>query len=153
MRHRGRPLDAFRLVPRWAAIVSFAWLIAGASDPAKLIARDDTAVEFFEKKVRPLLVANCFTCHSAETNSRSGLRVDDRNGLLVGGSRGPAIVPGNPDDSLLIKAISYHGKLKMPPERPLAENEVAILRRWVKDGAPWTKVESVSADRHVTADY
>jgi cytochrome c553 len=155
MRHRGRPLDAFRLVPRWAAIVSFTWLLAAStSEPAKLFAREDSAaVEFFENRVRPLLVANCFTCHSADTNSRSGLRVDDRNGLLVGGSRGPAIVPGNPDASLLIKAVGYRGKLKMPPERPLAENEVAILRRWIKEGAPWTKVESVAADRHVTADY
>jgi cytochrome c553 len=155
MRHRGRPLDAFRLVPRWPAIVSFTWLLAAStSEPAKLFAREDSAaVEFFENRVRPLLVANCFTCHSADTNSRSGLRVDDRNGLLVGGSRGPAIVPGNPDASLLIKAVGYRGKLKMPPERPLAENEVAILRRWIKEGAPWTKVESVAADRHVTADY
>jgi len=155
MRHRGRPLDAFRLIPRWAAIVSFAWLIAAsATEPAKLIARDDSAaIEFFEKEVRPLLVANCHTCHSAETNSRSGLRVDDRNGLLVGGSRGPAIVPGNPDASLLIKAVSYRDKLKMPPERRLTANEVAILRKWIKDGAHWAKVESVAADRHVTADY
>lgn len=138
MGHRGRPLDALRLVPHWAAIVSFAWLLAASAiEPANLIARDDAAaIEFFEKKVRPLLVANCYTCHSAETNSRSGLRVDDRNGLLVGGSRGPAIVPGNPDASLLMKAISYRGKLKMPPERPLAENEVAILRRWIKEVLP-----------------
>ena len=72
MRHRGRPLDAFRLVPRWPAIVSFAWLLAAsASEPAKLFAREDSAaVEFFEKKVRPLLVANCFTCHSVMRSPR-----------------------------------------------------------------------------------
>src|ERR1700685_3372117 len=111
------------------------------------------AIEFYERKVRPLLVANCYTCHSAETNSKGGLRVDDRNGLLVGGSRGPAIRPGKPDESLLIKAVSYRGKLKMPPERPLEESEVAILKRWIQEGAPWPKVESVVVDRSVTADY
>ena len=72
--------------------------------------RDDrAAVEYFEKSVRPLLVANCYTCHSADTNSKGGLRVDDRNGLLVGGSRGPAVVPGKPAESLMIKAVSYTG--------------------------------------------
>jgi cytochrome c553 len=152
MRHR--PLHGLHLSPRWAAITSFALFLALAICPARLAARDDApAIAFFEKKVRPLLVANCYTCHSAETNSRSGLRVDDRNGLLVGGSRGPAIVPGNPDGSLLIKAVSYRGKLKMPPERPLADREIAILKRWIKEGAPWTKVESTAADRRVTTDY
>ena len=56
---------------------------------------DSAAVTFFEKKIRPLLAENCYTCHSANTNPSSGLRVDDRNGLLIGGGRGPAIVPVN----------------------------------------------------------
>ena len=121
---------------------------------ARAAARDDSAgVEYFEKKVRPLLVANCYTCHSADTNSRSGLRVDDRNGLLAGGSRGPAIIPGKPDESLLIRAVSYTGKLKMPPERRLSDDEVAILKRWIRDGAAWTKVESLPSQVRVTADY
>jgi cytochrome c553 len=116
--------------------------------------RDNSAgVEYFEKKVRPLLVANCYTCHSADTNSRSGLRVDDRNGLLAGGSRGPAIIPGKPDESLLIRAVSYTGKLKMPPERRLSDDEMAILKRWIRDGAAWTKVESLQSQVHGTADY
>ncbi len=75
-------------------------------------AKDAAAVEFFEKKVRPLLVANCYTCHSADTNSRGGLRVDDRNGLLTGGSRGPAVVPGKPDESLLIQAVTRVGAVE-----------------------------------------
>ena len=114
---------------------------------------DSAGVEYFEKKVRPLLVANCFTCHSADTNSRGGLRVDDRNGLLVGGGRGPAIIPGKPDESLLIRAVSYTGKLRMPPERRLPDDEVAILKRWIRDGAAWTKVESLPSQVHVAADY
>jgi cytochrome c553 len=131
------------------AMVLFAMLAPGRSS-----ARDDRAdVEYFEKKVRPLLVANCYTCHSADTNSRGGLRVDDRNGLLVGGSRGPAIVPGKPAESLLIKAVSHTGALKMPPERRLSDDDVVTLKKWVRDGAAWTKVEAVPADQRVTVDY
>ena len=66
---------------------------------------DAESVEFFEKKVRPLLVNNCNNCHSASTNSKGGLRVDDRNGLIQGGNRGPAVVPGDPENSLLIQAV------------------------------------------------
>jgi len=122
--------------------------------PGRSAARDDTAsVEYFEKNVRPLLVANCYTCHSADTNSKGGLRVDDRNGLLAGGSRGPAIVPGKPAESLLIKAVSHTGALKMPPERRLSDDDIATLKKWIRDGAAWTKVESVPSDQHVTADY
>jgi cytochrome c553 len=116
--------------------------------------RDDSSrVAFFEKGVRPLLVANCYTCHSADTNSRGGLRVDDRNGLLVGGGRGPAVIPGKPDESLLIKAVTRVGELKMPPERRLSDDDIAILKRWIRDGAAWTRVDSVASDRQVTADY
>jgi cytochrome c553 len=140
---------------RQTAVVSFALLaLLSATGPARSAARDDSAaVEYFEKKVRPLLVANCYTCHSADTNSKGGLRIDDRNGLIVGGSRGPAIVPGKPDESLLIQAVGRAGKLKMPPERRLGDNEVAVLRKWIRDGAAWTKVEGLPADHHVTADY
>ncbi|MSR58294.1 MAG: DUF1549 domain-containing protein [Planctomycetaceae bacterium] len=104
-------------------------------------ADDDAAVEFFEKKVRPLLVDHCYTCHSADTNSKSGLRVDDRNGLLAGGDRGPAILPGKPQESLLIEAVSQvNEKLKMPPDGKLSDDEIATLTQWIADGAAWTKV-------------
>ena len=89
---------------------------------------DESQWEFFEKKIRPMLVGNCYTCHSADTNSRGGLRVDDRNGLLTGGGRGPAIVPGKPEESVLIRAVRHTDeKLKMPPETRLAEEQVADL--------------------------
>ena len=91
-------------------------------------APDAAALEFFEKKIRPLLVENCYTCHSAETNAKSGLRVDDRNGLLSGGNRGPAVVPGRPADSVLLKAVSYADpRLKMPPEGKLSDEQIADL--------------------------
>lgn len=113
-------------------VISAADKFANAEDPT----------EFFEKQVRPLLVKNCFNCHSAETNSQGGLRVDDRQGLIVGGRRGPAIVPGKPEASLLMTAISHPADgLKMPPEYKLADAEIETLKRWVAEGAAWTKVD------------
>src|SRR3954454_22245696 len=82
---------------------------------------DPAALEFFEKKVRPLLVDNCYNCHSANTNAKGGLRVDDRGGLLSGGNAGPAVVPGHPEKSLLIKAVKYaDDDLQMPPKKQLS---------------------------------
>src|SRR5437870_4428224 len=105
-------------------------------------AREDAALDFFEKKIRPVLVENCYNCHSANTNSKGGLRVDDRNGLTVGGGRGPAIVPGQPEKSLLMAAVRQtHDKVKMPlaPAKRLNEEQIADLSRWIKDGAAWPK--------------
>src|SRR3954468_17992273 len=83
---------------------------------------EDAAVEFFEKKVRPVLVENCYNCHSANTNARSGLRVDDRNGLILGGDHGPAIIPGKPAESWLIRAVKQtDAKIKMPPNKHLTD--------------------------------
>ncbi|MBI2825254.1 MAG: PSD1 domain-containing protein [Planctomycetia bacterium] len=116
------------------ALPAVAWgQAADADDPA--------AIEFFEKKVRPLLADNCYNCHSANTNSQGGLRVDDRNGLVLGGDSGPAVVPGKPDESLLIRAVSYSdADLKMPPKKQLSAEQVADLTRWIQDGAVWPKV-------------
>ncbi|MCE9525773.1 MAG: hypothetical protein K8R36_06935, partial [Planctomycetales bacterium] len=131
--------------------------LCGAAAEAKLApaSADEVAkIEFFEKKVRPILAANCVGCHSADTNSKGGLRVDDRNGLIAGGGRGSAIAPGDVEKSLLIKAVSYTlPKLKMPPEKQLAPEQIEDLKKWIADGAAWPKVE-VPADlgKH-TADY
>src|SRR5204862_3612779 len=76
-------------------------------------------IEFFEKKVRPLLLAKCFECHS-DQNEESELRVDSLAELLAGGTRGPAIVPGKPAESLLVRAIGHGETLQMPPKKKLA---------------------------------
>jgi hypothetical protein len=112
---------------------------ARAADP---VPRDPAAaLEFFEKKVRPVLVDNCYTCHSANTNARGGLRVDDRNGLIQGGDRGPAVVPGQPAKSLLLRAVQHTDKkLQMPPKKQLSEDQIADLTRWIQDGAAWPPV-------------
>lgn len=98
-------------------------------------------IEFFEKKIRPLLVENCFNCHSADNGGKGGLRVDDRNGLLEGGGRGAAIVPGKPDASLLIRAVRHKGGLEMPPKKQLSDEQIADLETWIADGAAWPPVE------------
>ncbi len=92
---------------------------------------------FFEKKVRPVLVARCYECHGFGAKVRGGLRVDSRAALLRGGDRGPAIQPGKPEESLLIRAIRHDGDLKMPPKSRLSPREVADLTAWVRMGAPW----------------
>jgi len=121
-----------------SSLAASAPLAVSAAEPVQ----DPAKIEFFEKKVRPLLVANCYNCHSANTNAKGGLRVDDRNGLVNGGGRGSAVVPGDPGSSLLIDAVKYaDNKLKMPPEKKLADEEIAILEQWVKDGAAWPAVE------------
>ena len=91
-----------------------------------LCAADDMA--FFENKVRPLLIERCFDCHSQAKKIKGGLALESRAGWQKGGDSGPAIVPGKPDDSLLIKAVHYSDKdLQMPPKKRLGDEEINIL--------------------------
>ncbi len=97
--------------------------------------------EYFEKKVRPLLVEHCNTCHSVDAKKlQAGLRLDSREGLLHGGDSGAAIVPGDPDASLLIEAVRYES-YEMPPEGKLPTEDIETLQRWVEMGAPWPNDE------------
>ena len=93
-------------------------------------------VEFFEKEIRPLLAENCFECHG-DKKQESGLRLTSRDTILKGGDTGPAIVPGKPEESLMIRAVEHLDELKMPPKKKLAEADIANLKRWVSLGAPW----------------
>ncbi len=94
-------------------------------------------LEFFEKKIRPILAEQCFECHSAEKKVKGGLRLDSRDGWAKGGESGQAIVPGEPDKSRLIRAVRYaEPDLQMPPKRKLAPDQIAALEKWVKLGAP-----------------
>jgi hypothetical protein len=110
--------------------------------PARVArAADDPAgVTFFEQSIRPLLSQRCYSCHSASAKSlKSGLLLDSRAGWTRGGEKsgGPVIVPGKPDQSLLIQAVRYdHGDLKMPPKARLPQAEVDALVKWVTLGAP-----------------
>lgn len=106
-----------------------------AAEPAEV--NRQAATEFFEKKIRPLLIQRCDECHSTQKADESGhFALDNRAALLAGGTRGPALIAGKPDESLLIKAVKYlDPQLQMPPEGKLAEAEIDLLSRWVLDGA------------------
>ena len=102
-------------------------------------------LEFFEKQVRPLLVKRCYSCH-AGTKARGGLLLDTARGWQRGGDTGPAIVPGRPDESLLIDAVNY-GSLEMPPPDAggkLSAAEIDILARWIQMGAPDARIGTES---------
>jgi mono/diheme cytochrome c family protein len=92
-------------------------------------------VQFFETKVRPVLVTQCVRCHGPE-KQRGGLRLDSRAAALQGGDKGPAVVPGKPHESRLVAAVNYQG-LEMPPSKRLAKADVDTLTEWVRQGAPW----------------
>lgn len=110
-------------------------------------ALDEKQIAWFENKVRPLLAAKCYSCHSAKDgNDEGGLTLDTKLGWKEGGDLGPAIVPLDADASLLIRAVRYQDSdLEMPPDRKLADSEIAILERWVKLGAPDPRTGESSA--------
>jgi hypothetical protein len=131
---RARALALARIVASTSVVV-FSVISIPAADtkltPAQL--------EFFESKVRPVLAEHCYKCHSAKAEKvKGGLRLDSRDALLAGGNSGPAIVPGDPEKSLLIKAVGYGDPdLQMPPKgEKLSDTHVANLVAWVKMGAP-----------------
>jgi hypothetical protein len=117
-------------------------LVAFLALPAALMAGESGstgAAEFFEKKVRPVLVEHCVKCHGADARKvKGGLRLDSRSALLRGGDGGPAVVPGEPSRSKLIGAVKYKDvDLQMPPKGKLSEAVIANLVTWVRDGAVW----------------
>lgn len=92
-------------------------------------------IEFFEKRIRPLLIRHCFECHSGASNElKGGLRLDSREAVLKGGESGPAVVPGKPEESLLLSAVKHEG-LEMPPKRKLVDSEILDLSEWILHGA------------------
>src|SRR5688572_17758442 len=103
------------------------------------------AGQHFSEKVRPLLESRCITCHGPD-KVKGNLRMDSRAALLKGGDSGPALVPGKPSESLLLQAVLHTKKdLEMPPKEKLTATEIAILERWIIDGAPWPEAKSLPA--------
>ncbi|HMJ91232.1 MAG TPA: DUF1549 domain-containing protein, partial [Candidatus Acidoferrum sp.] len=92
-------------------------------------------IGFFEKQIRPLLAEHCYECHG-EKKQKGGLRLDSAGRVMKGGDTGPALVPGKPEESLLIKAISWaNPDFQMPPKNKLTDVQIAALIQWVKNGA------------------
>jgi hypothetical protein len=123
--------------------------IFGATFRALSAEPDPAGIEFFEKKIRPVLVEHCYPCHSQGAEKvKGGLLLDTRDGLLKGGENGPAIFEGDPDKSLLIKAVRYTDEdLRMPPRKNggrLPDEQIADLEAWVKMGAPDPRISTVA---------
>ena len=138
-----------------AAVCLWAGVIAARQAPGATVAPTPPAgpqsAEFFESRIRPILVENCYDCHTDEASG--GLRVDSREALLKGGANGPAIVAGKPEDSRLIKAVRHaDGAPKMPKDRgQLRPDEIDALAAWIQAGAPWPAASTKPAGTAPTA--
>jgi mono/diheme cytochrome c family protein len=127
-----------------ALLLSLAVLIASAIQAGSIAspravdaAGNQDADALFTNQVKPIFDARCIRCHNA-TTARGGLRIDSREDLLTGGKSGPAIVPGEPENSLLYTAVLQTTDLKMPPrQQQLTPEELQAISDWIKAGAPW----------------
>jgi hypothetical protein len=134
---------------RWALAC-----LAGVFSPSLFGAASSSSdlekTDFFEKRIRPVLAERCYECHSARSEKlRGGLMLDSRAGVLKGGESGPALVPGNPDKSLLLQTMRHETKdadLHMPPKKDrLDEAILADFENWIRMGAPDPRTEAVAA--------
>jgi hypothetical protein len=129
-------------VKRTLALLSL--MALGAEARQEAAPADPAGLEFFEQKIRPVLVERCYSCHSAAAEKLKGnLYLDTREGALKGGDLGPSVVPGDLDRSLLIKAVRFtDDDLKMPPKKKLPPGQIADFEAWVKRGAPDPRTKS-----------
>ena len=118
------------------ALGLLALLVPAGSQWSRAEQPQEDPAAFFQQQVRPILETRCFGCHGGQPTVQAGLRLTSREAILQGGRQGPAVDPESPASSLLIRAINYAGP-KMPPGGPLPPEQVAVLTRWVEQGAPW----------------
>jgi hypothetical protein len=119
------------------SLVLFAGLLTTSAEEA--------ADRFFTEKVKPLLESRCISCHGTE-KQKGGLRLDSRGAALKGGENGPSIIPGKPEQSLLVQAVMHtKADLGMPPKEKLTTNDIAVLAKWIREGAVWPVPSMVSA--------
>ncbi len=123
-------------------MIRFGWrciavLLVVIAQPVALRAADAPAkIDLFEAKIRPVLIRECYSCHSAGAKAiKGGLRLDSRAGVRAGGESGPVLVPGKPEESPLMEALRYEG-LEMPPKGKLPDAVIADFERWIALGAP-----------------
>lgn len=140
-----------RLQLHAALVAGVAALVGGAATAADT---ETARIEHFERHVRPLFVARCHACHSADTKPAGGLRVDDHLGLLGGGNAGPAVIPHDPQGSLLLRRVREEGKRRMPLDsEPLTTDEIGVLETWIADGAVWPVLDVPDAGEDQSAWY
>jgi hypothetical protein len=126
------------LIGSFLAMIVCSIVVAQAQDTlaeSRGFSSDAANLEFFEKNVRPLLIQHCYECHSGP-ESKGGLKLDSQSSLRHGGDSGAVVQTGQPDSSLLVKAVRYKDlDLQMPPKNRLPESQIEILERWVEQGA------------------
>jgi len=129
-----------RFIPFISVVVlcvlrQFATITVWAEEQVRV---DQPGVQFFESKIRPLLIKHCYECHGPDSgDGEANLRVDSHDALLRGGKSGPALNLAEPQQSLLLLAVRHDGAVAMPPKKKLAQAEIDQLSAWVKAGAPW----------------
>jgi len=109
---------------------------AVAADPSD----EEADLKFFREEVEPIFQESCQRCHG-EKKQESGLRLDSREALLKGGENGAAIVPGKPEESLILKVLEYSGDIQMPPDVKLDDEKQQAIKKWIEKNAPWPKVK------------
>ena len=146
------PLAIFRQALSKSARILL--LAVGATISLRVCGADLTPaqLDFFEAKIRPVLADSCYKCHSTLAEKvKGGLLLDSREALLKGGDNGPVLVPGDPESSLLVKAVRYTDPdLQMPKDKKLPDDQIADLVAWVKMGAPDPR--SATADQRKWTD-
>jgi cytochrome c553 len=143
-----------RIIKSWLVGVGVGVSVVGSLAADEL---DPASIEFFEAKVRPLLVNHCYKCHSDEAAKagklKGGLLLDTRAGVEKGGDQGPVIAPGKPNESSLVTSVRYTDEnLQMPPKERLSDEQVAILEKWVAMGAPDPREGVASGKRVIDLD-
>ena len=129
--------------------ISIVWFLLaisiGFADDSPEFSTQD--IEFFETRIRPLLVEHCFECHSESSKKiQGGLRLDSRSLSIKGGDTGPAVIAGNADESLLIQAIRWQD-YEMPPKGKLRDEQIKVFEEWISRGAPWPATNSPSISK------
>ncbi|HBN75587.1 MAG TPA: xanthan lyase, partial [Planctomycetaceae bacterium] len=113
----------------------FGFILGSQLLSSSLLQAEQSEVEFFEKKIRPVLVKHCYECHSVEASAvKGGLLLDSREGLLAGGDSGPSLVPGKSAESTLIESLKYES-YEMPPSGKLPEHVIRDFEQWIDTGA------------------
>jgi mono/diheme cytochrome c family protein len=121
-------------------------LVTSAAEPAQAKFAPEQ-IEFFEREVKPILKANCVSCHGAEKKVQSGLHLTSREGVLKGGENGPVVSLDSPEESSLLAAIRYES-FEMPPKGKLPQAQIDTLAKWVKMGLPWSEGDKGNLAQH-----
>ena len=122
------------LLPVWVAALAWTTPVLAVDEPVEPSLNGEE-LKFFEERIRPVLIEHCYSCHSADAKAvKGGLVLDSREGLLVGGDSGPAIVTGKPNDSLLLQAMRHESR-EMPPTQKLSDEILADFETWIRLGA------------------